>query len=725
MSAEPTIRVDELLRHRDFVGGLARALLGEGGEDAAQEAWLEACRRPPATAGNLRAWLGKAARHAAWKLRRGERRRVARERAAARQEAVPSAAEIVMREELRRELVEAVLALEEPCRSTIVLRFLEELPPREVARRLRCPVETVRTRTKRGLAMLRARLDRIHGGDRRAWATALAPLAWPAAGSGSKLAVVVAGVLLAGGGVALGLLPAGEEPPPGGPPAPASARVDASGGGAAPAVVGIASTSSSSRDEAVRRKVAATPAGELRLRSSLGRLQVTTREAVELRAVFENPGAGPVRVFVPEHVPLVPFPEWEVVAADGRRFVPAPAPFQSMWRRGVQGDVHEIGPGERFEVRQRFAFWFETTAGGDPSRRWKRVRLPIGIHRVRCAYRQEEASVPFSPRAFEIERKPWPGLWTGTVRAPDVFLTVFAPSEPVARVVADEPAPIGGPAWIEAVLENPTGTLLEVEALEVELFSKGGPDGRAVAPRALWRVLEPADGAPRAPAHGLLRVRVDLAGIPFRSSRFEEAPVCCYELVRGGRAGLRVRWRVRGRPEPIVADADTLQVDRRPRPIDGLTLRLVPTGPASLRVELVNLGSEPLRLPRRMTWPTDLRVELRRTKAPGGGGASVTWRGGRSEPAPVAEPAPIPSGLSWNGDRYESVAPLGPGDFAELPPGRAWTRELRLHELVDGGLPPGDYRVRVTWTALADGRHLGLAPAATGVLEGELRVRVR
>jgi protocatechuate 3,4-dioxygenase beta subunit len=51
------------------------------------------------------------------------------------------------------------------------------LPPREVARRLGVPVETVRTRLKRGHALLRARLDGDYGDDREAWCKALLPFA--------------------------------------------------------------------------------------------------------------------------------------------------------------------------------------------------------------------------------------------------------------------------------------------------------------------------------------------------------------------------------------------------------------------------------------------------------------------------------------------------------------------------------------------------------------------
>ena len=78
-------------------------------------------------------------------------------------------------EELRRAVGEAVLALDEPYRATIWLRFREQLPPREVARRMGVPVETVRTRSRRALHELRLELDRSYG-DRQKWVCVLAPV---------------------------------------------------------------------------------------------------------------------------------------------------------------------------------------------------------------------------------------------------------------------------------------------------------------------------------------------------------------------------------------------------------------------------------------------------------------------------------------------------------------------------------------------------------------------
>ena len=77
------------------------------------------------------------------------------------QPAAACLADVVEREERRRAVVAAVLALAEPLRDAVLLRFYEGLPPREIARRLAVPVETARTRVKRGVEQVRARLTRV------------------------------------------------------------------------------------------------------------------------------------------------------------------------------------------------------------------------------------------------------------------------------------------------------------------------------------------------------------------------------------------------------------------------------------------------------------------------------------------------------------------------------------------------------------------------------------
>ncbi|MFQ5843868.1 MAG: sigma-70 family RNA polymerase sigma factor [Planctomycetota bacterium] len=167
-----------LLEHATFLRALARSLVLDPAraDDVVQQTLLTALERPPRHGGNLRSWLGKVARNLAFKTRRTEQRRQRREERAARPEGIASPEEVASRLELQRRVAEAVHALKEPYRSTLVHRFFDDLSPDEIARGTDTPVETVRTRLRRGLDQIRARLDAGHGGDRRAWCLGLVPL---------------------------------------------------------------------------------------------------------------------------------------------------------------------------------------------------------------------------------------------------------------------------------------------------------------------------------------------------------------------------------------------------------------------------------------------------------------------------------------------------------------------------------------------------------------------
>lgn len=169
------VKIEILLSHEDFVRALSRRLVIDEHvvDDVVQETFLAALEKPPRAAGALRTWLGTVARNFIFSMRRDDSRRVLRERASGRTDGAPSPAEIVEREAARRCLVESVLDLDEIYRDPILLRYYEDCPPREIARRLGLPVETVRTRLKRGLAQLRKDLDALYGGDGRSWCIAL------------------------------------------------------------------------------------------------------------------------------------------------------------------------------------------------------------------------------------------------------------------------------------------------------------------------------------------------------------------------------------------------------------------------------------------------------------------------------------------------------------------------------------------------------------------------
>jgi len=170
---------EELLVHTGFVQGLARRLVLDEhrAADLAQDTWLAALRHPPAPGKPLRSWLSTVIRNLTINLARGERRRIERERSCAMHDGAPSSDEIVEKMEIRGLLIKAVLKLNDPYRTAIILRFYEGLSSKEIAKRLKIPAATVRTRINRGVNQLRTRLDAACNDNRDEWRMALAPIA--------------------------------------------------------------------------------------------------------------------------------------------------------------------------------------------------------------------------------------------------------------------------------------------------------------------------------------------------------------------------------------------------------------------------------------------------------------------------------------------------------------------------------------------------------------------
>ncbi len=163
----------QLVEHLGWVQRLALSLARDrdAADDLAQDVarvWLE---KRPAHSDGPRGWLANVARKLALDRARSEISRKARERSAARPEG--ESYEVVERGARQRRVVEAVMQLAEPYRSTILYRYLDDLSTREVAERMNVPEATVRKRIERGLALLRERLDREFGSKSNAWAIAL------------------------------------------------------------------------------------------------------------------------------------------------------------------------------------------------------------------------------------------------------------------------------------------------------------------------------------------------------------------------------------------------------------------------------------------------------------------------------------------------------------------------------------------------------------------------
>src|SRR5688572_27884216 len=179
MEAQPIRwQVDELLAQAEWLGALARRLADQPSraDDVVQDTWLAALRRPPERGRALRPWLAKVARNVARMQRRSEQSRVAREASHDPPREVATPDELASRLEGQRMLVDAISRLDEPYRSTILLAYFESLPTDEIARRQGLAAGTVRWRVKVAIDALRSDLDCHHGGARRAWLLAIAPL---------------------------------------------------------------------------------------------------------------------------------------------------------------------------------------------------------------------------------------------------------------------------------------------------------------------------------------------------------------------------------------------------------------------------------------------------------------------------------------------------------------------------------------------------------------------
>jgi len=165
------VPMDDLLAHRQWVRALARRLAADenAADDLEQATWLAAVERPPRHAASPRGWLSAVMRNIRRNERRGDFRRGRREESVARDEASATAPDLVAEAEEQTILVREVLALDEPYRSTVLLRWFDDLTPQEIAERQGVPLETVRTRLKRAVERLRERMDARHGGDRKAW----------------------------------------------------------------------------------------------------------------------------------------------------------------------------------------------------------------------------------------------------------------------------------------------------------------------------------------------------------------------------------------------------------------------------------------------------------------------------------------------------------------------------------------------------------------------------
>ena len=174
MPPNPPVRPEELLAHAAWLRRLAGALVQPAdADDVVQKTWLAALRRPPAADRPIRPWLATVLRNF---VRMKARTQAAEQRSEAQPQSqdAPSPETLLDRLETQRLLARLVSELDEPFRSTVLLRFYEGLSSADIARVQDVPAGTVRWRLKTALDRLRASLDAKT--DRKRWQLALLPL---------------------------------------------------------------------------------------------------------------------------------------------------------------------------------------------------------------------------------------------------------------------------------------------------------------------------------------------------------------------------------------------------------------------------------------------------------------------------------------------------------------------------------------------------------------------
>lgn len=127
-------------------------------EDVAQDVLLEALVRRPRPGPRLIGWLRIATVHASRRLSTRARSRIRRERAVARIDRAPAAAQVVEQSSEERDVRHLVVGLSDPYRTVVRMRYLEGISTAEIAERTGRSPATVRSQIQRGLEILRSRL---------------------------------------------------------------------------------------------------------------------------------------------------------------------------------------------------------------------------------------------------------------------------------------------------------------------------------------------------------------------------------------------------------------------------------------------------------------------------------------------------------------------------------------------------------------------------------------
>ena len=154
MPSRPTLnRTGELLAHADWLFRLAAHLVGpDAVDDVLQETWVVTLRSPPQRDQPVRPWLATVLRNMARRRARAASRRAIREAESAPvfEDNLGGSADVLLEQaETSRLLAESVLALREPYRGTILLRYYDGYTAATIASIQKVPAATARWRLRR------------------------------------------------------------------------------------------------------------------------------------------------------------------------------------------------------------------------------------------------------------------------------------------------------------------------------------------------------------------------------------------------------------------------------------------------------------------------------------------------------------------------------------------------------------------------------------------------
>ncbi|CAN5616454.1 hypothetical protein BH11MYX1_BH11MYX1_47140 [soil metagenome] len=198
--------VTALLAEAAWLTRLARSLVGnDDADDIVQETYAAALRTPLDPDRPARPWLRRVMVNVVRMRHRGRVRRDTREQAIVA-EATRTPEQLLERARVERTLADLVIALAEPLRSTVLLRYREGLSAEAIAKQQEVSVATVRRRLSDAVGYLRVGMDERE--TSKTWRAAFAPflVARPAspplwsvimAKAATKVAIIaIAGLLL-------------------------------------------------------------------------------------------------------------------------------------------------------------------------------------------------------------------------------------------------------------------------------------------------------------------------------------------------------------------------------------------------------------------------------------------------------------------------------------------------------------------------------------------------